>query len=78
MSAGISVRVESNGEQTIVALDGDRVGGVIAIDQDVDVAEAADLVDSIEAEVSQTVGGIGGRRRALEKVIRGSSRGSSA
>lgn len=56
MSAGVSIRVESNGEQDLVVLEGERVYGVIGIRRDVNNTEAYELLDSIDAEVSQSVG----------------------
>lgn len=69
----LSVRYEANGSQTLVVVDGDRVGGVLALDQDVAVDDAIDFVDSIEAEIAYFVPGVRSDRESSMSVVDGGS-----
>lgn len=65
----LSITYDANDDQTLVAVDGDRVGAVVAIEGDVSVDEAVDLVDSVEAEVAHVVDGLRTVRTAVREQV---------
>lgn len=65
----LSITYDANDDQTLVVVDGDRVGAVVALEGDVSVDEAVDLVDSVEAEVAHMVDGLRTVRTAVREQV---------
>lgn len=65
----LSITYDANDDQTIVSVDGEQVGAVVALEGDVSVDEAVDLVDSVEAEVAHLVDGLRTVRTAVREQV---------